>query len=68
MEREQCIHLIEELFGLDDSEIKMAIEKIGFQALSDEGLALIARSQVSRARSIRDAQKILFPVSKYSVN
>lgn len=64
MDRTQAQRVIESHMGLDDSEITLALEALGFQALSTEALELIAQSQMARAETIRATQKPLFPIYK----
>lgn len=61
MDRFQAQHIIESHMGLDDLEVTLALEALGFQALSTEALELIAHSQIARTEAIRCAQAPGFP-------
>jgi hypothetical protein len=60
MDRTHAQVIIESHLGLDDSEIALALETLGFQALSTEALDLIAKSQVSRVKAIQSSRPSLF--------
>ena len=56
MDRAHAQKIIESHLGLDDSEINLAMETLGFQALSTEALDLIAGSQVTRVQALHQAR------------
>ena len=56
MDRAHAQKIIESHLGLDDSEINLALETLGFQALSTEALDLIAGSQVTRVQALHQTR------------
>lgn len=60
MDRTHAQGIIESHLGLDDSEIALVLEALGFQALSTDALELIAQSQIARVQALHKHQTPLF--------
>ena len=48
--RQENVEIVESLYGLDEDDVKDLLEIIGFQALSDEAVEMLAERQQARER------------------
>lgn len=48
MSREENIEVIESLYGIDEDDVRAILEEIGYKALSDKAIEMLAECQQER--------------------